>query len=247
MLTITYFVHGTTTDNEKDLATGQNQGELSELGKTQSKKLGEMIKDQKFDAIFCSDLKRAIDSTRLFFGDHAAFTTDKRLREADYGDYTGKDSRLFKNNLENFIDTPFPNGESYQDVKRRMVNFLQEIYPKYHNSSIAIIAHQAPQFALERIAHQKPWTEIIANDWRKTKSWQPGWKYIINEENLMPCRVGAYGIIINDNKIALVKTSHGNYFLPGGKIEENETPEECIKREFIEEVGLDIEVKKKNW
>ena len=29
---ITYFVHGTTTDNEKGLATGWEQGELSALG-----------------------------------------------------------------------------------------------------------------------------------------------------------------------------------------------------------------------
>ena len=29
---IIYFVHGTTTDNEKHIATGQNSGVLSELG-----------------------------------------------------------------------------------------------------------------------------------------------------------------------------------------------------------------------
>ena len=33
---ITYFVHGTTTDNEQDLATGHAPGELSELGKQQA-------------------------------------------------------------------------------------------------------------------------------------------------------------------------------------------------------------------
>ena len=39
--------------------------------------------------------------------------------------------------------------------KRRMVEFIQEIYPKYQNQHIAIVAHQAPQFALERIANEK--------------------------------------------------------------------------------------------
>ena len=39
---ITYFVHGTTTDNEQDLATGWAPGELSELGKEQAKDLGEL-------------------------------------------------------------------------------------------------------------------------------------------------------------------------------------------------------------
>ncbi len=36
---ITYFVHGTTTDNETHRSTGWNPGELSELGIKQSKEL----------------------------------------------------------------------------------------------------------------------------------------------------------------------------------------------------------------
>ena len=64
---ITYFVHGTTTDNEQGLCTGWNQGELSELGKKQSKELLNLIGDVQFDVIFCSDLKRAVDSARLTF------------------------------------------------------------------------------------------------------------------------------------------------------------------------------------
>jgi alpha-ribazole phosphatase/probable phosphoglycerate mutase len=54
---ITYFVHGTTTDNEKDLATGWMPGELSELGKKQAKELGRLVSGKDFDAVFCSDLK----------------------------------------------------------------------------------------------------------------------------------------------------------------------------------------------
>ena len=45
---ITYFVHGTTTDNEEGLSTGQNDGELSELGVKQSKDLPGQVKDKYF-------------------------------------------------------------------------------------------------------------------------------------------------------------------------------------------------------
>lgn len=34
----------------------------------------------------------------------------------------------------------------------------------------------------------------------------------------------------------------GYWELPGGKIEEGETPEECLAREFLEEVGLGVRV-----
>lgn len=57
-------------------------------------------------------------------------------------------------------------------------------------------------------------------------------------------RIGVYGIVINEEgNIAVIKTP-GGYFLPGGGIENSESHEECIKREFIEETGYDIEIKK---
>lgn len=43
-------------------------------------------------------------------------------------------------------------------------------------------------------------------------------------------------------KIAIIQTSDGKYFLPGGGIENNETHKECLKREALEEMGMDIEI-----
>lgn len=173
---ITYFVHGTTTDNEKDLSTGWADGELSQLGVEQSKKLGELVADKKFDKVFCSDLKRAIDSARLAFGSKYEIIADRRLREANYGDFTGK-SDGFKNNLEQYINKPFPNGENYRDAEKRVADFLKEMSQKYSGKHIAIVAHQAPQLALEVLLNGKTWERAMAEDWRRTKSWQPGWEY----------------------------------------------------------------------
>ncbi|MFA6908677.1 MAG: histidine phosphatase family protein [Patescibacteria group bacterium] len=176
-MTITYVVHGTTTDNEKGIATGWLPGALSALGIEQSKELGELLKDKQFEAVFCSDLKRAVDSAHLVFGDRYDIIQDKRLREANYGDWNGKPD-TFKNTLEKYISAPFPNGESFQDVEGRMRGFIQDIQNTYTGKSIAIVAHQAPQLALEVICNGKTWEQAITNDWRKTKSWQPGWTYI---------------------------------------------------------------------
>ncbi len=50
--------------------------------------------------------------------------------------------------------------------------------------------------------------------------------------------VGAYGVIIKDDKIALIKKSRGGYKgkldLPGGGIEHDETPMDALKRELVE-------------
>lgn len=50
------------------------------------------------------------------------------------------------------------------------------------------------------------------------------------------------GIIIKDNKILLVKgKKYEIFWTPGGKAEEDETNEECLKRELKEELQVDIE------
>ncbi len=172
---ITYFVHGTSTDNAKETASGHADVALSKLGIEQSKKLGEEVKDE-FDIVFCSDLKRAVDTANLAFK-RFKIIKDKRLRETDYGDYTRKSTKEFKKDMNKYIDNPFPNGESYKDVEKRIAEFLNEIYEKYKGKHIAIIAHQAPQLALDVLIKGKTWQEAIKEDWRIKKEWQPGWVY----------------------------------------------------------------------
>lgn len=178
MLTITYYAHGTTTDNETGIATGWLPGELSPLGIQQSKELGELSKDKQFDVVFCSDLQRAVDSAQLAFGDRFEIILDKRLREANYGEWNGQGEH-FKKDLEKYIDQPFPGGESYHDVERRMADFLLFLKKNYADKQIAIVAHQAPQLALEVLSHDKTWQQAITTDWRRTKGWMPGWEYVI--------------------------------------------------------------------
>ena len=176
---ITYFVHGTTTDNEKDLATGWSPGKLSELGIKQAKELGKLVSNQNFDVIFCSDLKRAVDSAELGFADKYEIIQDERLRECNYGDFTRKSAKEFKDDMNKYVDTSFPNGESYKDVEKRIVDFLEFIKQNYTGKHIAIVAHQAPQLALDVLVKNKTWKQAIDEDWRKKNAWQPGWEYIV--------------------------------------------------------------------
>lgn len=174
---ITYFVHGTTTDNEQDLATGWLPGKLSEVGRQQAKHLAEQSADKHFDVVFCSDLERAINSAQLGFGDTYDIVQDDRLRECNYGDLNGTSAAAFKDKMEDFIDTPFPHGESYQDVEARLASFVDFLRTNYQGKHVAIVAHQGPQLALDVLLKGKSWQQAIAEDWRKKKAWQPGWEY----------------------------------------------------------------------
>jgi len=176
---ITYFCHGTTTDNEEGISSGWKDVVLSKLGIKQSKELGAKIVGKNFDIVFCSDLKRAAGSASLVFGKDSRIVLDKRLRECNYGDYNGKPSVIVEPMQETMITERFPNGESYEDVKKRVVDFLAFLKANYEGKHVAIVSHKAPQLALEVLLNHKTWKQAFAEDWRKTKSWQPGWKYIL--------------------------------------------------------------------
>lgn len=175
---IKYFVHGTTTDNSAKLATGWLPGELSEKGISQAKTLAEIIKDEHFDIAICSDLNRAIQSANIdFAGRNITILQDGRIRECNYGDLNGKDSKLV--NFAEHIIKPFPNGESLLDVEKRIKDFLNYLKENFNNKKVAIVAHRAPQLAIEVLTMGKTWEQALADDWRNTKNWQPGWNYTV--------------------------------------------------------------------
>lgn len=181
---ITYFVHGTTVDNEKHLASGWNDTRLSELGVRQSIELRRQMGNRSFDAIFASDLRRAVDSARLTFGDRAKIIKDRRLRECDYGRFTGKDSKAVDALAKKCVTRPFPGGESYKDVERRMRGFLEELRREHPGGRVAIVAHRAPQLALDVILRKKTWSRAFAEDWRRRghAGWRPGWSYTLKQK-----------------------------------------------------------------
>lgn len=57
-------------------------------------------------------------------------------------------------------------------------------------------------------------------------------------------RKGVYTIVFNStkSKILTVQNSKGHHFLPGGGIEVNESNQECLEREMLEETGNKITI-----
>lgn len=175
---LTYFAHGRTIDDDWNRASGWTEGELSPLGRRQSKDLGRQMKEVDFDTVICSDLSRAIQTAEIAFNQRYHIRQDVRLRACNYGDFNRQDE-AFKADMTKFIAEPYPQGESYQDVETRMRSFVKYLRDHYNNRHVALVGHQASQLALEVILHDRTWKQAIAEDWRRTGSWQPGWHYVI--------------------------------------------------------------------
>ncbi len=105
--------------------------ELSPLGIQQSIDLKDQIKDRHIDVVFCSDLQRAFNSAKLTFEGVVPIIPDARLRECNYGTYNAQSSSIVEPMQERNIAERFPEGESYEDVKERIISFLKDAQKEY--------------------------------------------------------------------------------------------------------------------
>jgi broad specificity phosphatase PhoE len=182
-LTIIFFAHGSSIDNENGLASGWYDVRLSEIGEAQAFELHTLTEGLGFDAVYCSDLRRAYETAEIAFGSRKGLSIirDRRLRECDYGDLTQKSVSDIEFEMPGRIMVPFPHGESMLDVERRVGDLVSDLRRMQSMRNVAVVSHQAPQLALDVILSGKTWPEAIAEDWRKSKParWRPGWQYVV--------------------------------------------------------------------
>jgi broad specificity phosphatase PhoE len=170
VLELIYETHSTTTDNEAGLATGWLPGELSERGREQAVELGE--RRAHVDAVFSSDLGRALETVAIAFGDKdVPVFYDWRLRECDYGALNG--APVAELEVEKHIDVPFPGGESYRDVVVRVESFVDDVRKRWDGKRIVVVSHAAPRWALQYLIDGTPLEELVGAPF----DWQPGWTF----------------------------------------------------------------------
>ena len=148
--------HGEALSNVKDIVSCWPEKINNPLTKTGRKTIEDIsaeLRNKKIGLIFSSDLLRTKQTSEIVskvLKIKPKF--DKRLREINFGIFSGGPSKnfvkFFKDRSER-IKKGAPHGESYDDVFKRMTLFFKEINNKYNGKNILIISHQAPLFLLE--------------------------------------------------------------------------------------------------
>lgn len=178
LLILFFETHATSLDNEQGIASGHFDAALSETGRAQARELGERCRDVPLDAVFCSDLARAVDTARLAFESRGVpIIVDARLRECDYGSWTRRRSSDIEAQRLQHVDEPFSNGESYRQVVARVGAWLADVRAAHSNSHILVVGHRATWYALEHLLRGRPLDDVVAAPWH----WQPGWTYGVGE------------------------------------------------------------------
>jgi len=156
--------HGQSEWNKLNLFTGFKNIELSEQGIEEANKAGQNFKnlDIKFNIVFTSELKRAQETAKIilqnldqwnFLNNEGKIISNINLNERDYGDLTGLNKKETAEKFgeeqvhkwrRGYSDQP-PNGESLEDVVRRVKKYFEEIIQPAiqsdENDNILIAAH----------------------------------------------------------------------------------------------------------
>jgi broad specificity phosphatase PhoE len=173
-VTLIYETHSITTDNEAGLATGWLPGELSAHGRELARELGERRREEQIDAVFTSDLWRALETAQLAFGARdVPIIQDARLRECNYGDLNGRPVAQLAPLRRQHIQTPFPGGPSYRDVIDATRAFLGDVARAWAGCRVLVIAHSANRWALECLLGGGVIEELVDAPF----AWQEGWLY----------------------------------------------------------------------
>ena len=126
------------------------------LIKTEEEKIGKLakkLKKEKIDIIYSSDSLRAKQTAEIVSRELGLKVNfDSRLRDINFGIYQGRKReeywKDFPVSLGRFKKR-IPEGESWLDIKKRMVDFIKDIDEKYENKKILIVSHGDPLWLLE--------------------------------------------------------------------------------------------------
>lgn len=144
--------HGETDWNAERRIQGQQHNSLSDLGRRQARRLGVRLEGEAFDAVYCSDLRRAVETAELVFPGRT-FVFDTRLREIARGvlegqlgaELVGEQRDVYAAMQRDLLNIRPPGGENYRDLAARAVPWLEGLPA---SGKVAAVTHGGVIFAL---------------------------------------------------------------------------------------------------
>jgi len=153
----TYYLlrHGEAESNAQNRCSSWPElfeNHLTRQGKEQVAVALHTLKNIPVDYIFCSPLTRT-QETAMIVGKKYAIQPiiDKRLREISFGIFNGKSIEEFGDYFKERggqLKRKAPEGESYSQVQKRVVEFFRGVNKNYSGKTIIIVSHQAPLLLL---------------------------------------------------------------------------------------------------
>lgn len=148
MKTLYIVRHGETDWNKMGKYQGITDVPLNENGLAQAKACGEALSHVHFDRILSSDLSRALVTAESIRRNRSIpISTDKRLRELNFGDWEALLFSEIEERWPGLIDEMYlkphivrvPNGESFKELQERAWAGLEEFISANDEEEILLI------------------------------------------------------------------------------------------------------------
>ena len=155
--------HGQTEGNLSGIIQGQSNTPLTENGVASTLRKAEKIRDISFDAVFCSDLPRAIQTLRILRNAIPSLPEplfSHELQEIDFGDLTGRLKTEIMPTILRHKSNPhlnYPNGESGAQFIARVRNFFLSLLVHHAGQTVLIVTHYG---VMETAARQFAGTSV---------------------------------------------------------------------------------------
>lgn len=146
-MSIFYLVrHGTTQYNLENRFQGHLDIPLSNQGIEQAKKLADYLKDKKIDAIYTSDLKRAVQTAEYIAAAKSMkYRLLPSLREVDVGELEGLRWHEVKKEYPDWVEKQhvhgYPGGETRIEIERRVSNLWDSVVKRHKGDGVVLVTH----------------------------------------------------------------------------------------------------------
>ena len=150
MTTLLLVRHGETTWHAENRYAGSTDVALTELGTTQAGQLGNWAEAQPIDAVYASDLSRAvITATPAATALGLPLTIEPALREVHFGRGEGLTSAEMRATFPeeaaryaaNPGTVPLPEGESGEAAVERAWGALEKIVARHPDGTVLVVMH----------------------------------------------------------------------------------------------------------
>jgi alpha-ribazole phosphatase len=142
--------HGEPAAEAKHRCYGSLDVELSDKGRQQMEHVADYLKSEPITSVYTSPRTRAQQGARLLAAalSHPVQVVED-LREIHFGEFEGlsydeiaaRYPGLYREWMEKPTEVQFPNGESFPQMRARVLNAFHAIRRKHDGDTIAIVSH----------------------------------------------------------------------------------------------------------
>ena len=142
--------HGALVEEARNRCYGTLDFALSETGRAQIARAAEYLAKEPITAIYTSSLSRAVESARIIAEPSATpIYLAPDLREMNFGDLEGltydeiatRHPEVYRRWMNAPTDVLFPNGESFSEMRVRVLRAFAAIQAETEGQTVAIVTH----------------------------------------------------------------------------------------------------------